>query len=239
MTGDQDHPRHAAITSRHTAIPVALSFCSAFVDVICFVSLFHSFTAFITGTMVIVISELFQPQAVLWPRALILVSFFLSAVLWIRMIRAMIVAQWQVVRVCLAIEAVLLLLFMASAVFLPVGPDWPSSGTALALVFATLAMSLQNALMQLVLRFHFPTTVMTGNFMSFLVSLTFRNWTDDRDGSVRRVDLPKVAPMRYGINLASFVAGGLPGSVLNATIGFWALLVPALVVATIAILDND
>ena len=239
MTDKPGGPKRASINSRNTAIPVALSFCSAFVDVICFVSLYHSFTAFITGTMVIVISELFQPQALLWPRVLILGSFFVSAILWIRMIRTMIVRQWRVVRICLVIEAVLLLLFMASAVFLPVGPDWPSPGTAFALVFPTLAMSLQNALMQLVLRFHFPTTVMTGNFMSFLVSLAFRNWTDNRDSGMRRVDLPKVPPIRYGINLASFVAGGLLGSVLNASIGFWALLIPTLLVAGIAIVNDD
>lgn len=222
--------------ARHPSVPIVLSFCSGFVDVTCYLGLFHSFTAFVTGTLIILCSELLQPDGLLWLRIVIVATFLVSAIAWIGIVKRMIAAKVQVVRICLALECLFLLLFMASALALPVGPDWFSPGTALALVFATIAMSLQNALMQLVLHFHVPTTVMTGNFLRFLISTGERLRSDD---AVDGPPAPAAMNVHYGWSLLSFIVGGVLGAAGILNIGFWGLLLPAGVLAVMAVASRD
>lgn len=229
-------------TSRHPAVPVALSFCSGFVDVICFLGLFHSFTAFITGTIIILCSELFQFDSLLWLRAVILSTFFLSALVWVPFVKHLVKTGRPAVRLCLGLESLFLGLFLAAAVTLPVTSDLLSPGTTLALIFATVAMSLQNVAMQIVLQFHTPTTVMTGNFMRFVVTTIERFGARHAAGPGGSGDSRAAAPggqAHYGYSLVAFVAGGVAGAGCHITIGFWGLLAPVLMLAALAIATRD
>lgn len=241
---DRQTPRRhfgkARLGSKHPAVPLALSFCSGFVDVTCFIGLYHSFTAFITGTAIIMCSELFRPDSLLWIRTVILSTFVVSAVVWVHVVRAMMRTQWPVVRICLALECLFLVLFAVSAMTLPVTADVLAAGTTLALVFATVATSLQNVTMQILLSFHTPTTVMTGNLMRFVVTTVERlsgDWID----SGAKVDAPdrKSAGQHYGYSLASFLVGGVLGAWSIQTIGFAGILLPAALLAAMALLTRD
>jgi len=225
------------LTARHPGVPIVLSFCSGFVDVTCYLGLFHSFTAFITGTVIIMCSELLRPDGLLWIRGVILATFLVSAFAWIGIVKRMVAAKLPVVRICLALECLFLLLFLASVLALPVTSDWFSPGTALALVFATTAMSLQNALMQLVLNFHVPTTVMTGNFMRFLITMAERHGRTASPEPAPASEAPGTT--RYGWSLAGFVCGGVLGAAGLLYIGFWGLLLPAGVLGLMALASRD
>jgi uncharacterized membrane protein YoaK (UPF0700 family) len=229
--------RQSRISAEHPAVPMVLSFCSAFVDVTCYLGLFHSFTAFITGTLVILCSELFRYDQFLWIRVLILATFLISAVAWIHIIKRLLRSRRRILRLGLGLESVLLLLFMGSALALPVNAHVLAGGTTFALIFATLAMSLQNAVMQLVLNYHVPTTVMTGNFMRFLIT------TIERRGTVGPNDAMSVGKSsgpttHYGWSLLWFAIGGALGALCLTYVGFWGILVPAGVLAFIAIVGD-
>lgn len=226
-------PRIGVLPPRHPAVPVVLSFCSAFVDVCCYLGLFHTFTGFVTGTLVILCAELFVPDAELWTKVLVMVVFLTSAIAWIEVLRSMVRAGIAVVRTCLWLECGLVALFMLSAVALPVGPELLSPGTALALTFATIGMALQNAVMQMLLQFHSPTTVMTGNFLRFLVTAL---GAAPEAQATAGPHAPGAG--RYGWALAGFLAGGVAGAAGMATVGFWGLLVPVAMLGTLAALHR-
>ncbi len=242
---------HPVLSAQHPIVPVALSFCSGFVDVVCYLGLFHSFTAFITGTLIILCSELFDQDAELWIRVVILATFVVSAMIWVPVVKWMKKAGLPAVRICLSLECLFLALFLISTVALPVTPEFMSLGTLLAAISATIAMSLQNVAMQIVLDFHIPTTVMTGNFMRFVLTVIERVTGEAESGKPRGTGLKEPSePMksgipgpsgarRYGRSLAAFAGGAVLGAACLATIGFWGLALPTVLLGAMALLTRD
>lgn len=228
----------AVLSSRHPLVPVALSFCSGFVDVVCYLGLFHSFTAFITGTVIILGSELFAADSLLWIRAVILTTFAVSAFAWVHIVKWLVRTQRRTVAICLALECAFLALFMVSALALPVSEETLAPGTTLALVFATVAMALQNVAMQIVLNFHIPTTVMTGNFTRFVVSAI------ERIGGTAAARAEGSDPVasggpRYGRNLAAFAGGAVLGAGGFSALGFCGLALPVGLIGALAVISRD
>jgi len=250
-------PGQPMLSAQHPIVPVALSFCSGFVDVICYLGLFHSFTAFITGTLIITCSELFDQDAALWIRVVILATFVVSAAIWVPVVKWMIKAGLPAVRMCLALECLFLALFLMSTVALPITPEFLSLGTLLAAVSATIAMSLQNVAMQMVLDFHIPTTVMTGNFMRFILTIIEKVTGEAESGKPHGSGLKEASAQkapggpvasgipgtsgarRYGRSLAAFIGGAVLGAGCLATIGFWGLALPTLLLGAMALLTRD
>jgi len=227
-----------ALSARHPIVPIALSFCSGFVDVVCYLGLFHAFTAFITGTVIILCSELFREDSLVWVRLVILMTFVVSAVIWVHVVKWLIRSERAAVSICLGLECLFLALFTVSALALPISSQFLSIGTTLALVFATIAMALQNVAMQLALNFHIPTTVMTGNLMRFVVAAIERvggNAGAQRGDGTRSA----AGEAHYGRSLVAFVGGCVLGAACLATIGFWGLLLPVGLIGGLAIVTRD
>jgi len=55
-----------------------LSFISAFVDAICYLGLFRTFTAFITGTLIVLATEVVQTDGEFVTKIVVTVSFIAS-----------------------------------------------------------------------------------------------------------------------------------------------------------------
>jgi uncharacterized membrane protein YoaK (UPF0700 family) len=224
--------RAATITEKHPAVPLTLAFCSAFVDVTCYVGLFRTFTAFITGTLIVLSSELFRNDGLPWIRVTVLACFFAGVVMSFLGIREMLKADRAVVKICLAVESLLILLFMVTAATLPPHDDLFALGTTLAVVFATAAMALQNTVMVTLLPFHKPTTIMTGNFVRVVVHAMELTIRDHRHGEHDGLPPPEKVDTHW-IFLA-FVVGGVTGGACIAFVGFWGLILPAAALAIVS-----
>jgi uncharacterized membrane protein YoaK (UPF0700 family) len=99
-------------------------------------------------------------------------------------------------------------------------------------------MSLQNVTMQLVLHFHIPTTVMTGNFMRLLI--TALPQTGPGAAEAPAASAPAEGGSgRYGWSLLAFVIGGLLGAASLWTVGFWGLVLPAGLLAALALAERE
>jgi uncharacterized membrane protein YoaK (UPF0700 family) len=81
-----------ALHNSQPLVPILLAFCACFVDVVCILGLFHTFTAFITGTLVVLCTEVFHKgdNAVL--KLFVLAMFLVSTLFWFttvtRLVRA-------------------------------------------------------------------------------------------------------------------------------------------------------
>lgn len=219
-----------AFTEHHPAVPAVLSFVSAFVDVTCFVGLFGTFTAFITGSVIVLASEAFHPSGHPWIRVTVLIVFVAAVMASFLAIRTLRRSGHATIRICLVTESVLILLFMASALMLTPRDALLSPGTTLAVLFATLAMGLQNTLMVVLLPFHKPTTIMTGNSVRLIVALTARRFANA--GEPDKQD--EVPPPDTQWTLLAFVAGALVGGTCIVFIGFWGLIIPVVALAAIS-----
>ena len=65
-----------------TLIHAALAFCACFVDVVCVLGVFHTFTAFITGSFVLLWVDLVQNHAQLPLKLIVIFSFTLFSLIW-------------------------------------------------------------------------------------------------------------------------------------------------------------
>lgn len=224
---------------RHSeqALPVLLSFVAGFIDVICYLALFRTFTAFVTGTLLILATELVHEDAELITKVVVIATFMASLFVWVMLIRRF----WghrHLRAAFLGIEAVLLLLFMVVGLALsPLRSSDAPETTAVA-VIAVLAMSLQNALMALSLRAHVPTTVMTGNLTRFVISavdmagLGGVSAQKDAEAAFKtRRDL-----RHYLYVLAAFIVGAALAAFSYAAAGFYATLCPVAILLVLAVM---
>ena len=217
------------------ALPVLLSFVAGFIDVICYLALFRTFTAFVTGTLLILATELVHEDAELITKVVVIATFMASLFVWVALIRRY-SSHRHLQSVFLGIEAGLLVLFMAVGHALsPLRSSDAPETTAVA-VIAVLAMSLQNALMALNLRAHVPTTVMTGNLTRFVISavdivgLGGVEVRRDAEAAFKtRRDL-----RHYLYVLAAFMIGAAMAAFGFAAAGFYATVCPAAILVVLA-----
>lgn len=224
-------------SKRDDVTPATLAFVSAYVDAICYIALYRTFAAFITGTGIVLAVEIFD-RGDATMKTVVLAAFVATTIAWVLLIRRFLASHPMLLPILFGLEAAFILAFaVAGAGTAPfTGSDDPDA--ILVIVIAVVAMSLQNALMTTLLSHHVPTTVMTGNLGRFLVaSLDLvsqpRGTTDDR---------PDVGPFRtrsdvarYALVIAGFAAGALAGAGCYYLAGFWAGVVPAVAIAVLAI----
>ncbi len=225
-------------TASEQMLPILLSFISAFVDAICYIGLFRTFTAFITGTLIILAADAVFLDDALITKIVVAVTFIVSLFVWVFILQRYLRRRY-VRAAFLTVEAVLLLVFMAGGVVWSplVGADSPKT-MALAVV-AVLAMSLQNALMAVILQSHVPTTVMTGNLTRFVVStidIFGHNRTEDTSpaGSTFKT---RGQVLHYLFVLGAFVVGALVGALGFDAFGFLALALPAAILGFLALIS--
>jgi uncharacterized membrane protein YoaK (UPF0700 family) len=221
------------------ALPLALSFAAGYVEAICFTGLFHTFTTFITGTLMILIIELVNGEAGYINKAIIFVSFFAFTLLWIYLIKTWSWRPGLRKPAALLLEAILIAVFMALGTVLEPLKAADTLNTLIVSVAAVLAMSLHSTIFFVLLKNLAPTHFMTGNLTNFSVGvvdlLRGTKLSEDRDD-----DWLKDAKFRvwhFPAVISSFVAGVTLGSAGFLSAGFVVLIVPAAVLAIAAFLS--
>ncbi|GAB4527625.1 MAG: YoaK family protein [Roseibium sp.] len=213
-------------------VPVLLAFCACFVDVVCILGLFHTFTAFITGTLVVLCTEVFHKGDNAALKVFVLAVFLAATLCWYLAVTHLVRAGRVTVRHLFALEALLVATFMLVA-----GLGDPAAGgplsvvTLLAVGLSTVAMALQNVIMLTILNRHVPTTMMTGNSLKLVLGIAdYFQHPETRDDSRSRV-------VHQALVLAAFAVGGLLASLLMTFFGFWSLAVPVSVLSLLALVQ--
>jgi uncharacterized membrane protein YoaK (UPF0700 family) len=225
-----DARRFAIATS--LSVPAVLSFVAAFVDVVCYLGLFDTFVAFITGTIIIMFAELAKPNGTTMNKITILPIFLIALSAWTLLIKTVRTKGYQVIlHHILLIQAILLALTMLLANrFAPLpGPDsWQTVAVTAVAVFA---MALQTTAMAMLLHFHTPTTMMTGNTTTLMVQV----WNAGPAARYWAGNPPKLSRnaliRRYAAAVLGFLSGGIAGAAGWTFAGFLSLAVPAAVLA--------
>jgi uncharacterized membrane protein YoaK (UPF0700 family) len=205
-----------------------LAFTSGFVDTLSFIALFGLFAAHVTGNFVLIATSIAEFRHGLWIKLIAIPVFLLAAVLTrLYIIRRERHALDAASHVMLA-QAGLLAVFMAVAVYHTPFKHHEDFGAILTGLLAASAMAVQNTAARTFLSGLPPTTVMTGNMIQVIVDLV-----DIAHGhgplDVKRARLAKLGPM-----LLAFIAGTMLGAVGYVTAGFYALTVPIVAVAGLA-----
>ncbi len=219
----------SALHHNRPLVPILLAFCACFVDVVCILGLFHTFTAFITGTLVVLCTEVFHKADNAALKVFVLVMFFASTFFWFTAVTRLVREEKVTVGHLFALEAVLVAAFMVVAgLGDPVagGPLSPATLTAVGL--STVAMALQNVIMLTILNRHVPTTMMTGNSLKLILGVSdYFSHPETRVDSRSRI-------VHQTLVLSAFAVGGLLASFLMNYAGFWALGVPVVVLLLLA-----
>ncbi|WP_428642101.1 YoaK family protein [Roseibium sp.] len=213
-------------------VPVLLAFCACFIDVVCILGLFHTFTAFITGTLVVLCTEVFHKSDNAALKIFVLVMFFASTLFWFTAVSRLVSERRVSVGHLFALEAVLVAAFMLVA-----GLGDPSAGgplspvTLTAVGLSTIAMALQNVIMLTILNRHVPTTMMTGNSLKLVLGVSdYFAHPENRADSRARI-------VHQALVLSAFAGGGLLAGFLMNHFRFWALGVPVTVLLLLAMVQ--
>ncbi|MGE0259091.1 MAG: YoaK family protein [Alphaproteobacteria bacterium] len=228
-----DARRFAVATS--LLIPMVLSFVAAFVDVVCYLGVFSTFVAFITGTIIIMFTELAEPSGASLNKITALPIFLAALSVWTLLIKTMRARGYQVIlHHILLVQAILLALTMVLANRFAPLPDPDNWRTVAVTGLAVFAMALQTTAMAMLLHFHTPTTMMTGNTTALMVHVwnagsAARYWAGNPP------KLPRSALIRrYAAAIVGFLSGGIAGAVGWTIAGFLALAIPVGVLAGFA-----
>jgi uncharacterized membrane protein YoaK (UPF0700 family) len=210
-------------------VPILLAFCACFIDVICILGLFHTFTAFITGTLVVLCTEVFHQSDNAALKVFVLAMFFVSTLFWYMVVTRLIEAQKVAVGHLFALEALLVTGFMLVAGLGDPAAGGPLSAVTLTAVgLSTIAMALQNVIMLTILNRHVPTTMMTGNSLKLVLGVAdYFQHPETRSDSRTRI-------IHQTLVIAAFAVGGLLASFVMNYIQFWALTVPIAVLLLLA-----
>jgi uncharacterized membrane protein YoaK (UPF0700 family) len=214
------------------SVPTVLSFVAAFVDVVCYLGVFDTFVAFITGTIIILFVEFARPNGATLNKVVVLPIFLVALSIWTLLIKAMRIRGYQVILhqilLCQAVLLAMTALLAARLSPLP-GPDSWQTVTVTGL--AVFAMALQTTAMAMLLHFHTPTTMMTGNTTTLIVQF----WDAGSAARYWAGNPPKLSRgaliRRYAAAIVGFISGGIAGAVGWTIAGFLSLTLPAGVLA--------
>jgi uncharacterized membrane protein YoaK (UPF0700 family) len=217
---------------RNYALAALLSFTGGFVDTAGFLGLQGLFTAHVTGNFVTLGATLVLGTHGAVAKLLALPEFALVVALVSIAADLFARRQWPAVPLLLSAKVLLLVAFFALAVAL--GP-FPDSDTPAALItgFAGVAaMGVQNAVQRIHLGSLPPGTLMTGNTTQAVLDAValMRGDKPDQSAAVRgRFN-------RMFAAVAWFAAGCAVAATLYAWVGFWCLVVPAVLGSASAVL---
>lgn len=217
----------------HRFLPIALAFCACFVELVCIIGLFHTFTAVITGSFVMLFVNMVDRPSYLPVNITVITAYVFMSFVWYALISWLKGRNAVSLRNLFALEAGLIAAFMVFASL-----SAPLSGpgalqTLISVCLATSAMSLQAAIMTEVLRSHGPTTFMTGK-TNRLVAGIYDGWFGGRE-TFKTSDTAKEVAVSNGATMVAFLAGGFAGSIAMKLSGFWALSVPFVILLAIAL----
>jgi uncharacterized membrane protein YoaK (UPF0700 family) len=217
------------------AIAALLSFNGGFVDTAGFLGLAGLFTAHVTGNFVTLAAALVFGSHGIIGKLLALPAFILVIALARFAGAALRARHAPVLRIFLAIEVSLLVIFFALAVTFGPFPH-PDSPAALLTGFAAIAaMALQNAVHRVHLSNLPPSTVMTG---------TITQATIDAVDLISGADLEHAAAIRtrfgrLSLSILYFAAGCTVSAALYWAVGFWCLALAVVVGAVAALMQAE
>jgi uncharacterized membrane protein YoaK (UPF0700 family) len=227
-------PRHIRIKSR---VALLLTFAAGCVDIVGFLTLYHTFTAHMTGVTVHLGQDLLERD---WPdaakAACVVVAFLLGSVFG----RAVIEVGTRK-RVRSIASATLLLEAVLIAAVVPLA-NAPSHPVTAVLAMLAGAMGMQTATLTRVGSLTVHTTFVTGmvNKLAQLVShLCFLSYDQllGRDVSQHRQQVSRKARF-IGAIWVLYLAGAVAGTWMTLRWGVRSLLLPACVVAGAVIIDQ-
>jgi uncharacterized membrane protein YoaK (UPF0700 family) len=210
-------------------IAVALAGIGGWVDAVGFLTLFGLFTAHLSGNTARLGVELGQGDAgAALTYAVPIVAFFAAVVVGAVFVAARRGRSRRALAPLLAVEAVLVTLFMVLGTLLrDAGELTPHSLAYYGLaVTAVAAMGLQTASLRHVADVAVHTTFMTGMVTGFAEQLV-ATVRDDPDA-------PRRARI-YGVLVAAYLSGAVAGSALETTWALWSLAVPVGVLTLLAV----
>ena len=222
----------------HNRLSFTLAFVAGVCEAACFVGLFHTFTTFITGTLMILFIELAEGNPGYIVKAIVFVSFFVFTVLWVFVIRLW---PWHRAKrrfVLLSLEAVLILVF---AVVGMLAGELQSAGalnTLVVSIAAVFAMTLHSTIYFVLLKGYPPSHFMTGNLTNFSIGIVDMVIEARKPGTYGAEQMQGAQFMAwyYPAVISLFVAGVIVGAVGYLSLGFVILIVPAAAVVLAAIL---
>lgn len=220
------------------AAPIVLSFVAGHVDVISYLGLFHTFVAFVTGTVIILGEQLVVGDGQPLLKSVVLIGFIITTVAWVHLIRSQ-QERRLLIPILLIVEAgFLFIFFMLHQLIGP--PDTQNDHVAilLALIGVT-AMSLQNCLMALALRHHMPTTVMTGNLVRLLIFMldAIKPGSTKSTNQSNEASAPRTHLTNFVFVVFSFIAGILIGAFGFTVFGLDMMLLPAILLLLFSLVE--
>lgn len=219
--------RLAGVTS------MGMAFVGGYVDVIGFVLLFGLFVAHATGNLVMLGVALAGDTGGLATKVLALPVFVGAAAATYALIR------WRNTRgqpcevLVLALQAVLLLLFMLLTVRALPSASADQPAVMLAGLVGVVAMAVQNVGARVVFSQLAPTTMMTGNVTQIAIDLVDLAVARGRPNEALRARIAKTWPP-----VAAFALGAIGGAVGVLLAGAWSLVLGVIIVAALAVLHS-
>ncbi len=209
------------MTNKHI-LGIAFGFTAGYVDTLGFVALFGLFTAHVTGNFVLIGSELVHPSHGVLLKFLAFPAF-IFAVAVARVISIRFESKGRSpANALIVLQLLLLMAFMLSGLFSTFYERINQAPLILAGVAGAAAMGIQNAASRLVWTELAPTTVMTGNVTQIVIDVV-----DLLSGST----LPNIKTrlLKFLWPLVAFGIGAVSGAFTYQYIGFFALLLPMLI----------
>ena len=212
-----------------TVPALCLSFVGGYVDTFSFVTLFGLFTAHVTGNFVLIGAALAgQGHASVVGKLLALPVF----VLGVAATRAWQRANDSAVALVL-LQGAGLIAFMAGGLTLGPFADAGGLGAIAVGLVGVIAMAVQNAAARSTFAALSPSTVMTGNVTQVTMDLVDM-LRGDRDSDAAPARIARLWPP-----IVAFGSGAISAGVLAAPLGFWALALPILALAILALRLGD
>jgi uncharacterized membrane protein YoaK (UPF0700 family) len=224
------------------AMPVLLSFVAGYVDSFTYLGLFGLFVAQVTGSFVIAGAEFVTQDFGIAGKLLAIVAFLVAAAATAALIALTRNAGHAALPWMLGLEALLLALFAAVAVFGPPvtnARDWHGIVAGL---FAAMAMGAQSVLVRLLMKDIPQTNVMTGNMTQLGIAMTDivvarRRFARSRHDAAAVAEFEKVRQHLLTVLAIAlgFMAGAASGAAAFATTGIRGALIAVAIVAVLAL----
>ena len=210
-----------------------LSATAGYVDTLSFVALFGLFTAHVTGNFVLIGGEVAGYGQGVFLKLMAFPAFILGVALSSFIIRGQ-NAETPMRGACMlyAVQGLLLLAFCLAGVRLGSNFNLEESAVVVCGMIGATGMGVQNAHSRLVARPGVPNTVMTGNVTQVILDaldLCSRGVAADTK-TAARTRITKMLPA-----IAAFGLGAVAGALAYKNFGFWALLLPVIGLAWLAI----
>jgi uncharacterized membrane protein YoaK (UPF0700 family) len=223
-------------------MPVLLSFVAGYLDSYTYLSLFGLFAAQVTGSFVIAGAEFVTSDVGIAGKLIAIAAFLVAAVATAALILVARESGRAALARMLALEALLLVIFVAIMLFGPAVHDARDWHGVVAGLFAAMAMGVQSVMVRLLMKDIPQTNVMTGNMTQLGIAVTelliarrrLAHSSDDGAAIHAFAQIRSRLSMVLAIAIA-FLAGAGSGALAFASTGLRGALVAVAIVAALAL----